>query len=308
MGIGAGGESTGSSGSGSTGSSGGGSGSDQPAVDTRYTVSDLTFRIYSRGAKDVSGHKYADGQFLGTAFADSGYGVKINAQTDGSMLYQIDDRMFFLDQNQGSLDYKDIQVALWLDGNRINRIIYVASDKGYAGSWETFRFEVYFGEEKVSNDFVAELGRTIDFSEQAAALAAATATATSDQLLTMISLMPAKSFDYGLNKGTYDRDGDRVSGINPRMPLIMDYGKSVADYESAGTNKRDDWYLYFTADEQTWMDVFHSLLRPGETWFKYVALRHFGRANVLFCDGHVAPLGPDELAEDNQSLWQYSGR
>jgi prepilin-type processing-associated H-X9-DG protein/prepilin-type N-terminal cleavage/methylation domain-containing protein len=317
MGIGAGGESTGSSGSGGTGTSGegSGSGSGQPTVDTRYTVSDLTFRIFSRGAQDVSGRKYADGQFLGTAFADSSYGVQV-IQKDGYTYYGIDDRLFFLDQNQGSLDYKDIQVNLWLDGDRINRMEFAGSDddkrpgssSSYGGSYNAFRFEVYLGEEKISNDFYSEKGKAIDFSAQAAAFASAYATATSDQVLTMIALMPAKSFDYGLNKGTYDRDGARVSGIDPRMPLLLDYGKSVVDYESAGTNTRDNWYMYFTADEQAWMFVYHSLLRPGETWLKYVALRHGGRANVLFCDGHIEPLGPDELAEDNQTLWQRIGK
>jgi prepilin-type processing-associated H-X9-DG protein/prepilin-type N-terminal cleavage/methylation domain-containing protein len=308
IGGGAGGDSIGYGGTDGTGSSGDGSGSDQPAIDPRYTVSDLTVRMFAR----LEWGGYKAGQFLGTAFADSSYGVNVIHYQDYTY-YGIDDRMFFLDQIISSLDYKDIQVNLWLDGNRINKMVFLDSDKGSGSSYEKFRFEVYLGEEKISDDFAGQLGTTIDFSAQAATFAAATANAAGDQTLTdqlfsMIAQMAAKSFDYGLNKGTYDRDGARVSGVDPRMPLILDYGKSVADYESAATGKRDDWFLYFTDDEQKWMDVYHSLLRPGESWLKYAALRHGGRANVLFCDGHIEPLGPDELSEDNEALWQRSGK
>ncbi len=308
IGGGAGGDSVGYGGTGGTGSSGDGSGSAETAVDNRYTESDLTFRMFARLDWSV----YKAGQFLGTAFADTDYahGVDKKDLGDGSFQYGIDDRLFFLDQAISSVDYKDIQFKLWLDGNKINKMVFVDSDKGSGSSYEKFRFEVYLGEEKVSDDFAGQLGTTIDFSADAATFAAATANAAGDQTLTdqlfsMIALMPAKSFDYGLNKGTYDRDGARVSGVDPRMPLILDYGKSVVDYESA---KRDVWPMYFTEDEQKWMDVYHSLLRPGESWLKYAALRHGGRANVLFCDGHIEPLGADELSEDNEALWQRSGK
>jgi prepilin-type processing-associated H-X9-DG protein len=268
--------------------------------------------MYSRGFQSVSGRKYADGQYLGTAFADSSFGVK-TVDKGGDMYYfGIDDRQFFLDQNLGGEDYKDIQVNVWLDGDRLYKMEFLDSDFKTGGSYKTFRFEVFLGEEKVSDDFVADLGRVIDFSRDASSGTGGGRTSfggTGGELLTSFAALgPVKSFDYGLNKATFDSDGQRVTRIDPRLILILDYGKSVADYESAGTGKRDDWYLFFTDDQAKWMDIYHSLLRPSETWLKYMSLRHFGKANVLFCDGHTESLGPDELAETNETLWKFGGK
>ena len=324
IGGGAGGE--GSTSASSDGSSGGGSGSDVPAVDTRYTVSDLTFRICSRAGKPVDGINYYAGQYLGTAFADydRAHGIEKWQNTDGSFHFGVDDRMFFLDHNMGSLDYKDMQFTLWLDGNRIDKMRFDDTDKEirsgtttYGGSYDSFRVETYLGEEKVSDDFYgdAQAKRIMDFGSQAAAFASAYASATSEERMRYIAEMPPKPFDYGLNRGTYYSMAGTppqptfVIAIDPRMPLIMDYGRSVVDYVayeegvSGETGNYDKVSLYFTDDEYEWMVArnYRKMLRPGESWTKYAALRHFGKANVLFCDGHIEAVGLEDLGKVAES-------
>jgi prepilin-type processing-associated H-X9-DG protein/prepilin-type N-terminal cleavage/methylation domain-containing protein len=299
-------------GGGSTGTGGGSTGTDESSDDQGFTLSDLTFRMYCK-AKFAP---YTVGQYLGTAFVDSPYGVKREDKGGGKVYFGVDDRSFFLDNsvNSGNLDYTDMRFNLWFTGDKITKMEFVGSDEITGqGSHTYFRFEVWFGEEKVSEDFVAEQGRIIEFdtggSGSGGTAASKTNFDTGGELLTgFAALGVTKAFDYGLNKATYDTDGQRVGSIDPRLILILDYGKSVADYESAGTGKRDDWYLFFTDDEAKWMDIYHSMLRPTETWLKYMALRHFGKANVLFCDGHTESLGPDELAETNETIWKFGGK
>jgi prepilin-type N-terminal cleavage/methylation domain-containing protein/prepilin-type processing-associated H-X9-DG protein len=301
-------------GGGSAGTGGGSTGTDEPSDDQGFTLSDLTFRMFCKDSKASGATSYTTGQYLGTAFVDSDYGIKKEDKGGGKWFYGVDDRMFFLDQTKGqSLDYKDMQFNVWLDGDKISKMEFVTSDQGSGNSYNAFRFEVWMGEEKISDDFVAEQGRVIQFdtggSGSGGTAASKTNFETGGELLTgFAALGVTKAFDYALNKATYDVDGQRVASIDPRLILILDYGKSVADYESAGAGKRDDWYLFFTDDETKWMDIYHSMLRPTETWLKYMALRHFGKANVLFCDGHIDALGPDELAETNETLWKFGGK
>jgi prepilin-type processing-associated H-X9-DG protein len=54
-----------------------------------------------------------------------------------------------------------------------------------------------------------------------------------------------------------------------------------------------------------WAHDFPNAARKG--WQYYQALRHAGRANVLFCDGHIEPLSAEDL-EYMDPRWVYEGR
>ncbi|MBE3123464.1 MAG: hypothetical protein IMZ65_01530 [Planctomycetes bacterium] len=244
---------------------------------TGITTSDLTFRMYARKTWSV----YTNGQYLGTAFIDSGYGIEKRSLGSGGWYYGIDDRSFFLDKSAGggNLDYKDMRFNLWMEGHFVDRIDILGSDEITSDqtSYEKFRFEIWVVDEIISDDFYREKGRTLE--------------------------MPSfiKSFDYALNKGMYEVDGARVSANDSSLILILDYAKSVADYASKNP---DVWDKYFQTDEATWMTKHGHELAEGETWRHYLAARHGGEANVLFCDGHVETLTPDNLQE-KAPMWRF---
>lgn len=288
-------------------------GSQQPQ-DLGFTLSDLTFRIYMKNSGTVDKAYYTAGQYLGTAFADSSYGVKKTDLGGGRYFIAIDDRMFFDDKNLGSLDYKDIQINVQLKVDRLTSIEFVSSDQGFAGSYSTFRFEVWLADEMISDDFVRDTGTVIGLDNRAGGsgdsggggTGAPPNPAGPTQTGTLNELAAIKAFDYGLNKGTYRVLDSEVRRVDPSLILILDYGKSVANYAN---KPPDEWPLYFAATEAEWMasPKNTSFLGPGETWWHFTALRHGGTANVLFCDGHIEILGPDALNESSP-LWGARGR
>jgi len=114
--------------------------------------------------------------------------------------------------------------------------------------------------------------------------------------------------DYALSVGTYERrDGSLVHTMDPKLFLIMDFGfgRPLADFNQGGERADDDWDLYFFTDPEDWAEGHPGAAERG--WQAFQALRHFGRANVLFCDGHVDSLGPGELFYTNP-LWVYQGQ
>lgn len=114
--------------------------------------------------------------------------------------------------------------------------------------------------------------------------------------------------DYALSVGTYERrDGTLIHAkVDPKLFLILDFafGCPLADFNQGGERADDDWDLYFFTDEEDWKERYTTEAENG--WQTYKALRHAGRANVLFCDGHVEALGPEELYYTNP-LWVYYG-
>ena len=108
--------------------------------------------------------------------------------------------------------------------------------------------------------------------------------------------------DYALSTGTYETpDGRPVSRPDGRLFYILDYGfrHTLADYNRPGNNPDDEWDKYFIEDVAAWKQDFPD---AGD-WRQYQALRHFGRANVLFMDGHIEALGPADL--DYWSPWWW---
>jgi len=120
--------------------------------------------------------------------------------------------------------------------------------------------------------------------------------------------------DYGLSRGCYEAPDRDVMQVDGKLFFILDYPKPLADY--SGVEVDDEWEKFFITDPQSWT--------PPEgfeeaTWQEVQALRHFGKANVLFCDGHVEtlPLPPPSeqvrregkylRPDPDHLLWRYSG-
>ncbi|MBM4020119.1 MAG: type II secretion system protein, partial [Planctomycetes bacterium] len=264
-----------------------------------FTLDDLTFRMFARTNCDVSGRKYVAGQYLGTAFVTGGFGVKREDLGGGKICFGIDDRQFFDDKNVGGVDYRDIRVNVQLDGDWITSVAFIGGDEGTGGSYNVFRFEVWMADEMISDDFRRDYGMTIGLDRRTGgdpgaggSGGAGNPTGGTGPTTTLNELAAIKAFDYGLNKGTYQVLDSTVQRLDQSVILMLDYGKSVANYANKGP---DPWPLYFTATEEAWManQMNVSFLKPGETWWHYTAMRHFGMANVLFCDGHIELLGPD---------------
>ena len=115
--------------------------------------------------------------------------------------------------------------------------------------------------------------------------------------------------DYGLSKGTYKVLAGKVNRVDPAQFLILDYPKPIADYnDELGDN--DTWDQFFITDPVQWEKTRKNggfmWVDPSAAWQFYQALRHFGKANVLFCDGSVKALGPEDLFVTNPA-WYYAG-
>jgi len=262
---------------------GGGSGSAGGAAKKRRGIylGDLTFRMYAR--RDFN--PYKTGQYLGTAFVDSSYGVKKEHLGGGKWHYGVDDRSFFLDKSvsAGNLDYADMRFHLWIENEFVTQMEIIGSDEITGqGSWREFRFEIWISDEMICNDFVANKGVIFE----------------------MPSYACVTSFDYALNRGLYDVLGVPTTRLDPRLFFLLDYGKSLADYASASP---DPWSKYFTLERDAWMARHGTELQSGEDWTFYVAPRHLGTANVLFADGHIEALEVDALHELDPR-WRFGPR
>jgi len=75
------------------------------------------------------------------------------------------------------------------------------------------------------------------------------------------------------------------SGSQSHVVLIGDYEKSVIDLDSDG------------ASDYQWDDASQSYVN------RYLALRHLGVANVLFCDGSVRAVGTEDFFDPDASHW-----
>ncbi len=106
--------------------------------------------------------------------------------------------------------------------------------------------------------------------------------------------------DYGMSTGSYQVTGYEVPKPDGKLFFVLDYPKPLADYNEDGTD--DDWEDFFVEDLATWTP-------PEDFEFddapRVQALRHMGRANVMFCDGHVESLGVDPDDEEALKTGKY---
>ena len=116
--------------------------------------------------------------------------------------------------------------------------------------------------------------------------------------------------DYAINLGTYSRhDGSTVMGVDGKLFYVLDYGgwDLVANYSTGSLDRWDKYFIWSPKGQADAISVWQAAF-PGEgDWKSWQALRHFGKANVLFRDGHIESLGPEEL-EQSDPRWSYEGR
>ena len=105
-----------------------------------------------------------------------------------------------------------------------------------------------------------------------------------------VPAMEAQTLDYGMSRGVYETPTSKSMRIDPRLIFILDYPKEVADYSF----NTDAWPQFFIKDPAEWEEAYGAAASTwGYTWSTYQSLRHFGKANVLFCDGSVETVGVD---------------
>ena len=119
--------------------------------------------------------------------------------------------------------------------------------------------------------------------------------------------------NYGISRGACLDKAARIVPIpDPKLFFILDYPRTIADYTEINDGGRDTDY---------WTQIFISPAPPegwtppkgleSYTWQEVQALRHFGKANVLFCDGHIESLGQNDLNPLDPlitPLWRYGAR
>jgi len=114
---------------------------------------------------------------------------------------------------------------------------------------------------------------------------------------------------YGISRGSYQVAlNTYVPRCDPKLFFILDYPRAVADYTDINDTPPDTpfWDRIFInpAPPEDWAPPSGM---EGRTWEEVQALRHFGKANVLFCDGHIESLEPEGLGPANP-LWRFAGR
>ena len=239
-------------------------------------------------------YRRSSDEFLGTAVIDGSKGVEVTKMGEDLWHIGIEDRWFMSGAEHGwHGGYDDIRFLVRCVAGVPVELTVLGGDKGIGMSYEVFRYDLYVNNDLVLRDFVSHENHTIPLGELAAAC------------------------DYGMSKGVFEAEGEAVTVIDPKRFLILDYPQPVADYNQDGTE--DEWDAFFILDPDYWMSRHGATLNEGETWRHYQSLRHFGRANVLFCDGHVEALAPsidaapEELAADRyldetSPLWHPGGR
>jgi prepilin-type processing-associated H-X9-DG protein/prepilin-type N-terminal cleavage/methylation domain-containing protein len=179
------------------------------------------------------------------------------------------------DENRQS-DFVDIAMYLYFENNSPVKVDVL---EGESWSTRTHIYEFKVHGEVIITDWVKHYGESFD-----------------------IEVPEWPTADYGLSTGTYVTAAGPVFETDPKLFFILDYPKVVADYNGAG--EEDEWDKYFIEDPEDWHDRYGQYEGAHTIWQAFQALRHFDQANVLFCDGHVEPLGIEDLHESNP-LWRY---
>ena len=268
--------------------SGNTTGGTRPPLNVPGTVE---LRFYQRnqvGASVDVGYNVGDYRWT-ISIPDGGVSVRTIPMGD-HLRVQVDDCIAY-----GAYAYDDYWFDLYLDPSgkpsRLVKVLTGGDNFGTEGPDSQFRYrpELWVGSTQITDDWTAEPGgTTIDLS----------------------AIQGSSGWsDYGLSRGVYDRPLDPsgnpmdIGGADSKLIMILDYPFPIADY--TGIDVDDDWNKIFITNIAQWRATYkHS--DTDLDWYAYQALRHSGRANVLFCDGRVDDLGPEDLLEANP-LWRYLG-
>jgi prepilin-type N-terminal cleavage/methylation domain-containing protein/prepilin-type processing-associated H-X9-DG protein len=235
----------------------------------------------------------------------------------GTWRYQIENRGFLVEQTGNwawADDYADIDVAVTYENGLPAQIKIIQAKNGS----QARRADMLINGSLVVHDIDAHQGLIINLRPPATQTSGTAATAgsqgssgVSSTAITTFVFVPC---DYGMSVGSYSVPNTEAGRIDPRLFLILDYPKRLADYNTSGEDYAS-WDKYFIEDPRSWQAIYGG---SSNAWATYQSLRHFQMANVLFCDGHVESLGLDPPSSDARSqglylrpespLWRYGAR
>jgi len=272
--------------------------------------SPFEFRVYRRaaGGAGAAGDATAPdlrGELVYAIPLDSHPWVR-RTQQAGAILYDVDD-----EGPAGGVDEPitcdDMRLVISYEDGRPTTL-QVLRQACATSPYKKYVYDFIVNGEVLVSDWAAHIGESYDLRQfvpagaegPGASAAPRASRRASAGLPGRYLLVPS---DYGLSKGTYSLPGTILGSMDPRLALALDYPKSLAEFTGEGGDEWK-WDKYFIENSRQWKKDWGT---TGEDWHEYQALRHLGRANVLFCDGHIESLGPEDL-RPSRGLWSGQGR
>jgi prepilin-type processing-associated H-X9-DG protein/prepilin-type N-terminal cleavage/methylation domain-containing protein len=306
---------------GASGSSGGGGpgGTDvwQPANDEIDAAIEFDVYFQSGSEGNVFGggsNSGVRGEFCYTIPLGNSAWVQRREYSDHTN-YRIDD-----EPSEGrSGNFDDLEINVYYEGNQPSQVEIVGGQMHSSGSVaRRFIFDLKICGEVVIEDVAGQLqggtshwGDTIDLMENNDGTGSGAFGGWHWDGEQWVSSHPwdfkILVGDYAMSMGVFQRrDSSLVQDqVDGQLFFLLDFGarKTVADFNRDESD--DDWEKYFIRDVRQWAEDFPDAARKG--WQYYQALRHAGRANVVFCDGHIEALSAEDL-EYLDPRWVYRGR
>jgi prepilin-type processing-associated H-X9-DG protein len=257
------------------------------------------FNIYWRQGSTMAGGSGSTvrGELAYQVPLDSHPWVRRTPQGDGSILYEVDD--------EGStggaghpITYDDIKFTIYYDNGSPSRLEILKQSCGYS-PYAKYFFDFLINGEVLVQDWVKHIGQSYDLSPLNQPTGGGGDPGSSsggggsgggrgaDPAVFIIVLA-----DYGISKGCYASITMMTHSVDPKLFFILDYPVPLADFCGDADDQSIKWDKYFIQDPVRWQQDWG---QTGEDWTQYQSLRHFGQANVLFCDGHIELLGPEDL-------------
>ncbi|MCX5684124.1 MAG: prepilin-type N-terminal cleavage/methylation domain-containing protein [Planctomycetota bacterium] len=227
-------------------------------------------------------------------------------QQGSAILYEVDDEGPMGGVNE-PITCDDIRFLISYENGRPKRLE-VLQQACKVSPYKKYIYEFLVSGEPLVANWVAHVGESYDLARSAPAVAAepdggarpGAARPAPAGPASRVLIVPS---DYGLSKGTYSLPSSILGSMDPRLAMVLDYPKPLAEYSGEGGDEWK-WDKYFVENPRRWN---HDWAATGEDWSTYQSLRHSGRANVLFCDGHIESLGPEDL-RPSRALWSGQGR
>jgi prepilin-type N-terminal cleavage/methylation domain-containing protein/prepilin-type processing-associated H-X9-DG protein len=233
---------------------------------------------------------------------------------------------YFPKDSLGRYTDEDFLFIVTYSGSNLSKVEIGDCDGSANKYWTDFRLNhkpIWDGERFKLNFAQGHIGEVIDVKEEIAKQGNIIGTGPRRRIPYSSWTIMASSktilgdTSYGLNRGSYqaiDKQnitiGRNVPKPDPKLIFLLDYPKSIADMTDIPDN----------LGEKGFFDQI--FIRPtppinwrtppglsGRTWEECQALRHFGKSNVLFCDGHIESLNKEELDPFiNKDIWNYQGK
>ena len=298
------------------GGGGGGDGGTLPPVDDgpdppKDPGIEIGFDVYSNA-------NFTD--FLWNVGIDSKW-ARTTKLGSGEWRYQIEDRGYLVDRTGDwsyADDYADIDVAITYErGSPVS--LRIIQQKGATGHIQGYRFDLKVNGDVVVHNMDQHYNAVVDLRPAQDSGSGGTGGGGGGSSGTIITFTYVPT-NYGMSLGVYRAGSRVVDHIDSKLFLILDFPKRIVNFTGYASEGKDDdspfQDKYFITDPETWVRDYG---QQGEDWRTYQSLRHFGRANVLFCDGHVESLGLRVDADDAErgqdafldyfsSRWVFRGR